>query len=169
MDPATKGSKLLQGVNYASAGSGILNSTGMFFVSTCPCKITHPDCQKKYVGDNTYLLVLLYQGEIMTMWEQLEYFRDETQPEVTKLLGKNGGSDFFRKSLYYIISGSNDLVNGYYFIIPTSPPGISITDFIQLLVSTTSQQLKVKITIPVICKIVYFPKQVSKHDEVSHL
>lgn len=33
MDPATKGSKLLQGVNFASAGSGILNSTGMFFVS----------------------------------------------------------------------------------------------------------------------------------------
>uniref|UniRef100_A0A7I4B8X1 Uncharacterized protein n=1 Tax=Physcomitrium patens TaxID=3218 RepID=A0A7I4B8X1_PHYPA len=32
MDSETKGLKLLQGVNYASAGSGILNSTGLFFL-----------------------------------------------------------------------------------------------------------------------------------------
>lgn len=57
LDSSTKGQKLLQGVNYASAGSGILNSTGMFF------------------------------GEIITTWKQLEYFRDSTQPEIYKLLG----------------------------------------------------------------------------------
>jgi len=80
------------------------------------------------------------------MWKQLEHFRDQTQPEVNKLLGEKDGKEFFRKSIYYIISGSNDFLNGYYFLIPTSPPGISLKDFIQLLVSTASRQLKVKIT-----------------------
>lgn len=85
------------------------------------------------------------------MWKQLECLRDKTQPEVNKLLGNKNGSDFFRQSLYYIISGSNDFLNGYYFIIPTSPPGISLTDYIKLLVKTTSQQLKVKCTIFMVC------------------
>lgn len=80
------------------------------------------------------------------MWKQLEHFRDQTQPELYKLLGETDGKEFFRKSIYYIISGSNDFLNGYYFLIPTSPPGISLTDFMELLVSTTSRQVKVKIT-----------------------
>ncbi|KAG0560376.1 hypothetical protein KC19_10G176300 [Ceratodon purpureus] len=144
MDPETKGSKLLQGVNYASAGSGILNSTGMFF------------------------------GEIITTWKQLEYFRDKTQPEVNRLLGKKNGSDFFRKSLYYIISGSNDFVNGYYFVIPTSPPGISITDFTQLLVNTTSQQLKTlyelgarKVGVAGLAPLGCCPSQITKYNLTS--
>lgn len=78
------------------------------------------------------------------MWKQLEHFRDETQPELKKLLGAKKSRELFRKSIYYVISGSNDFLNGYYFLIPTSP-GISLPDFIQLLVTTTSRQLKVQL------------------------
>ncbi|XP_024364886.2 GDSL esterase/lipase At5g08460 [Physcomitrium patens] len=141
LDSSTKGQKLLQGVNYASAGSGILNSTGMFF------------------------------GEIITTWKQLEYFRDSTQPEIYKLLGKKAGEDFFRKSIFYLISGSNDFVNGYYFLIPTTPHGISIQDLMQLLISTVSSQLKVlydlgvrKVGVAGLAPLGCCPSQITKYN-----
>lgn len=80
------------------------------------------------------------------MWKQIEHFRDKTQLEVIEQLGEEKGKELFSKAIYYIITGSNDFLNGYYFLIPTSPRGITLNDFIQLLVNTASQQLKVKIT-----------------------
>nr|PNR37472.1 hypothetical protein PHYPA_020581 [Physcomitrium patens] len=58
MDSETKGLKLLQGVNYASAGSGILNSTGLFFVvvtglsplGCCPSQIAKYNLTGECIG-----------------------------------------------------------------------------------------------------------------------
>lgn len=89
----------------------------------------------------TYLFIS--QGQIITTSKQLEYFRDQTLPEIYEVLGEEAAHKLIRKSVYYIISGSNDFVNGYYFFIPTSPPEMSIDAYIQLIVGTLSQQLKV--------------------------
>jgi hypothetical protein len=87
--------------------------------------------------------LFLSQGQLITTSKQLEYFRDQTLPEIYELLGEEAADKLIHESVYYMISGSNDFVNGYYFYIPTSPPEMSIDDFIQLVVDTLSQQLKV--------------------------
>lgn len=158
LDPATKGTKVLQGVNYASAGSGILNSTGEFFVSTLFWLLSLYSSHGRFTSC-TYISpfglffafpwvvlttnLFLSQGQLITTSKQLEYFRDQTLPEIHELLGEEAADKLIHESVYYMISGSNDFVNGYYFYIPTSPPEMSIDDFIQLVVDTLSQQLKV--------------------------
>ncbi|KAH7434920.1 hypothetical protein KP509_06G041100 [Ceratopteris richardii] len=47
LSPSTKGSSLLQGVNYASGGAGILNETGRFFIQIIPM-----DKQISYFEEN---------------------------------------------------------------------------------------------------------------------
>jgi len=55
--PTTRGSLVLKGVNYASGGSGILNSTGKLFVSTF---------LKEYYNSEHFICSYGYKQRIIT-------------------------------------------------------------------------------------------------------
>ncbi|MCO5564007.1 hypothetical protein L7F22_017662 [Adiantum nelumboides] len=83
LNPATKGSAILHGVNYASAAGGILDISG-----------------KNYVAR-------------LSFNKQIENFQNTRQELSTLLGGEEAVSDFLGKSVFSIVFGSNDYLNNY--------------------------------------------------------
>ncbi|KAK8945428.1 GDSL esterase/lipase [Platanthera guangdongensis] len=109
-DPATNGSIILRGVNYASAGSGILNDTGEIF------------------------------GNIFTMDQQIQNFNTTIQQIRSLLAGRT--HDHFQRSLFAVITGSNDYINNYLLPISTTSSQYTPERFADLLVRRLGTQLK---------------------------
>ncbi|XP_030466935.1 GDSL esterase/lipase At4g16230-like [Syzygium oleosum] len=84
-DNSTFQSNLLQGVNFASGGAGILNTTGF----------------------QTW-------GEVISMEQQVQQFAT-VQGNITWLLGQNNSAKFFASSLFFISVGSNDIIDHYFY------------------------------------------------------
>ncbi|XP_077229535.1 GDSL esterase/lipase At1g71691-like [Tasmannia lanceolata] len=113
-NPSTKGSKILQGVNFASAAAGILNDTGKLF------------------------------GDLFPMDEQILNFQktvEELRSLVTSSYG-GGIEEFLGKSLFFSCIGSNDYINNYLFPLSNTPQKYTLEAFHQLLVQQYNRQLK---------------------------
>ncbi|MCO5580355.1 hypothetical protein L7F22_034221 [Adiantum nelumboides] len=76
-DPSTKGVKLLHGVNFGSAGSGI----------------------QSYVGREL--------GKVSSLDAQIQQFA-QVKEEIIATIGVNATSVLIKKSLFYIVTGTND-------------------------------------------------------------
>ncbi|KAJ8637124.1 hypothetical protein MRB53_011391 [Persea americana] len=114
LSPASKGVKILRGVNYASAAAGILDDTGR-----------HYGARITFNGQ-----ILLFQK---TVNEELPLLF-QTQEDI---------SQYLAKSVFAINVGSNDYINNYLLpnLYPTSRT-YSGDAFAGLLANTFSQQLK---------------------------
>jgi hypothetical protein len=80
LDPAATGPNILQGVNYASAGAGILNDTGSIFVSfisqfaapfsfitDCGFCLTIMFCTLRWIGVADYVILLTILYDIVSL------------------------------------------------------------------------------------------------------
>ncbi|EFJ14553.1 hypothetical protein SELMODRAFT_180991 [Selaginella moellendorffii] len=77
---------VLQGVNFASAGSGLLESTGLVFVRH------------------------------FSLPAQVDHFQNVLGNNITAKLGSKRARELSSQAIYYITVGSNDLVNNYYLL-----------------------------------------------------
>ncbi|KAF6172545.1 hypothetical protein GIB67_007058 [Kingdonia uniflora] len=107
------------GVNFASGGSGILNSTGKLVVSIC--FFTH---------------LLKETGTAVHLSEQLQQYVTVHQ-NLTVMLGEKATASILCNSLFFISAGSNDIFE-YYKTNKTS----GMPKFITSLISTYEDQLK---------------------------
>ncbi|KAH7292433.1 hypothetical protein KP509_29G067800 [Ceratopteris richardii] len=87
-DPSTNGTRLLQGVNFASAASGIEPYTGLNF------------------------------GKVFSLDAQIKQFAQVKQ-QIIALIGSSATDELFSKSIFFVVTGSNDWLNTYFF--PGSP------------------------------------------------
>ncbi|KAH7292453.1 hypothetical protein KP509_29G069500 [Ceratopteris richardii] len=110
-DPSTVGSRLLQGVNFASAASGIQPYTGVNF------------------------------GEVFSLDAQISQFSN-VKLQIEAMIGRNATEDLLSKSIFYVVTGSNDWLNTYFF--PGSPlPHLYTTpEYRDLLIDKLLQQIK---------------------------
>ncbi|EEF40427.1 zinc finger protein, putative [Ricinus communis] len=106
LDPSLKGQKLLSGANFASAGIGIPNDTGIQFVI-------------KYIR----------------MHRQLEYFQ-QYQKRVQALIGADQTERLVSEALVLITVGGNDFVNNYYLVpFSARSRQYSLPDYVKYLIS----------------------------------
>ncbi|MCO5591696.1 hypothetical protein L7F22_045687 [Adiantum nelumboides] len=110
-DPATKGAKLLQGVNFASAASGIQPYTGLNF------------------------------GKVYSMDTQIQQFAEVKQQIITTI-GANATDHLLSKALFYIVAGSNDWLNTYFFLGSPLPKLYTRLQFRDLLIGNLIKQIK---------------------------
>ncbi|KAF9620807.1 hypothetical protein IFM89_014744 [Coptis chinensis] len=95
-DPSTQGPKILQGVNFASSGAGILNDTGN------------------------------RAGQVLAMYQQVEAFGNMVLPEMRSLLltsnedATTNFDDYLAKSLFVSDIGNDDFLN-HYFVHMANP------------------------------------------------
>ncbi|KAF6994489.1 hypothetical protein CFC21_011180 [Triticum aestivum] len=107
LSPELHGAKLLVGANFASAGVGILNDTGIQFVRTV---------------------------NIVRVSRQLHYF-GEYQGKLRALVGASQATQIVNRALVLITLGGNDFVNNYY-LIPFSLRSrqFSLPDYVRYLI-----------------------------------
>ncbi|EFJ17320.1 hypothetical protein SELMODRAFT_114853 [Selaginella moellendorffii] len=84
MDPSTKGLAMLSGVNFASAGSGILDITNINFV----------------------------QGQLIQITEQVQNFA-KVKEELVSMVGSANATEMLSRSLFCIFTGNNDYTMTY--------------------------------------------------------
>ncbi|KAE8731769.1 GDSL esterase/lipase [Hibiscus syriacus] len=129
LSPELQGDRLLVGANFASAGIGILNDTGIQFVNT-------------ETSDSTFSLTFQphfdtfsWQINIIRMYKQLKYF-EQYQARLTDLVGYDEATRIVNDALVLITVGGNDFVNNYY-LIPFSPRSrqFSLPDYVRYLIS----------------------------------
>ncbi|GMN56485.1 hypothetical protein TIFTF001_025590 [Ficus carica] len=82
-DPNTAGSRVTGGVNYASAGGGILDETGQHF------------------------------GERYSLSEQVRNFEKTLNNELRRAMSGRSVSEYLAKSIVVLVLGSNDYLNNY--------------------------------------------------------
>lgn len=156
---------ILQGVNYASGGAGILNETGQYFVIKMPTYYL-------LVNSFTLFLVLtlffVLQIQRLTFDDQINYFKN-TKERIRANIGAQAANKLCNEATYFIgigkletkvlkfiekdaltnlilfdvYAGSNDYVNN--FLQPFLPDGQQYThdEFVELLTSTLEKQLLV--------------------------
>eukprot|EP00250_Pteridium_aquilinum_P017533 c23677_g2_i1 orf=22-1215(-) len=83
LNPATTGSAILKGVNYASAAGGILDVSGKNYISR------------------------------LSFNKQIENFKNTKQELTMLLGGEAATSEYLSKSVFTIVFGSNDYLNNY--------------------------------------------------------
>ncbi|KAI3423375.1 Lipase_GDSL domain-containing protein [Psidium guajava] len=107
LDPELTGENLLIGANFASAGIGILNDTGIQFVSINIIRIT----------------------------QQLQFFQ-QYQQRVAALIGEDQAQQLVNDALVLITLGGNDFVNNYY-LVPFSARSrqFALPDYVVYLIS----------------------------------
>ncbi|KAK1554017.1 hypothetical protein Q3G72_006694 [Acer saccharum] len=111
-DPSTKGTKILHGVNYASAASGILDDTGSL------------------------------AGHVISLNEQIKKFEEVTLPELKAQLGHSSSSrDSLPNYLFVVGSGGNDYSFNYFLKYPNSNL-TTLQSFTLNLTNLLSQHLK---------------------------
>jgi len=146
-NPATKGKKLLQGVNFASGGSGIQSYTGKLYVYqsarlylqqimllehiVASCKIMHSQ------------LMLFSQGEVVSMQDQIDNLWD-VKKEIIKMIGGSATDYLFAQAAYVVVTGSNDWLLS--FFNPIIPIGVSHTPtlYIDILIEKLLSQVEVR-------------------------
>ncbi|XXG67682.1 hypothetical protein AAC387_Pa06g0966 [Persea americana] len=108
----TKGLKLLHGVNYASAASGILDDTGRQF------------------------------GLVWTMNKQIKNFRRTLKQLSPLVKRKGGVAEFVAESLILVCTGSNDYLFNYLDPISDVRFKYTLDQFQDLLIQEYTSQLK---------------------------
>ncbi|RZS05324.1 hypothetical protein BHM03_00035819 [Ensete ventricosum] len=107
-NPKTTGSHILQGVNFASAASGILDDTGRLYVGDPNTHTHHP----ALIVRHTLIKHGCHdQGNLFSMDDQIANFNITLQ-QLNSQLGDDTGS-FLAESLFFLNMGSNDYVNNY--------------------------------------------------------
>ncbi|XP_054803325.1 GDSL esterase/lipase LTL1-like isoform X3 [Prosopis cineraria] len=128
LSPRLRGDQLLVGANFASAGIGILNDTGVQFVRVFYCL----DC----IEINHALLYCfqILQLNIIRMYRQLEYFK-EYQRRLGALVGAERARTLVNQALVLVTVGGNDFVNNYY-LVPYSARArrYSVPDYVKFLI-----------------------------------
>lgn len=169
LDPALTGQRLLVGANFASAGIGILNDTGIQFVSSYRTSVSNfqffpPSSLFKFLADNfvTFLLVttakyclctnqqilfLILQANIIRIPLQLSYF-SQYQARLSALIGAQQAKQLVGQALVLITLGGNDFVNNYY-LVPNSARSrqYSLPDYVRYLISEYQKILAVIISL----------------------
>ncbi|KAL9321041.1 hypothetical protein ACSQ67_012880 [Phaseolus vulgaris] len=121
----TSGSDIMEGVNYASAASGIRPETGSQRI--CIPILTHATTQ----------------GDIISLEEQIQNHRDIYNRVVKKLGGSNKAKKYLSKCLYYMRTGTNDYYGNYFLPQVFSTSRDFTTDqYAQDLVRRYSRYLK---------------------------
>lgn len=90
---------LLKGVNYASGGAGILNDTGLYFVS-----ITFSTIQTIVVTCLTYGLNI-FQIQKLSFDDQINSFKKTKDAIITKL-GEAAATKHFNEAMYFVGIGN---------------------------------------------------------------
>jgi phospholipase/lecithinase/hemolysin len=147
LSPHLDGRKLLVGANFASAGVGILNDTGIQFVSKLASTSSKYDAwngKHKETRTNTLHIFACVQVNIIRMEKQLRYF-EQYQNRVRRLIGEEATRRLVRSALVLITLGGNDFVNNYY-LLPFSARSreFALPDYVSYLISeyrTILQQL----------------------------
>ncbi|CAL2273645.1 unnamed protein product [Prunus armeniaca] len=155
LSPNTTGKSILYGVNYASGGAGILNSTGRIFVSElstlygllfffffwslilCTLNTCFIQLQK------IYNINLALQVNRVGMDIQVDFY-NQTRKQIDKVLGPSKAKEYIMKrSIFSITIGSNDFLNNY--LLPVLSIGARISEtpdaFIDDLISHFRAQL----------------------------
>ncbi|KAK4772619.1 hypothetical protein SAY86_014394 [Trapa natans] len=125
LSPQLTGERLLVGANFASAGIGILNDTGIQFVSTTFLLSFH---RRSLTFDDL-------QVNIIRIYKQLEYFQ-QYQERVSSLIGEGQTQQLVSQALVLITLGGNDFVNNYY-LVPFSARSrqFSLPDYVVYVIS----------------------------------
>jgi hypothetical protein len=133
LSPELRGVKLLVGANFASAGVGILNDTGVQFVreidiivSTCHAFL----CQTLLMHGRS-----VEQVNIIRIGDQLRYF-GEYQRKLRAFVGEEQATRIVSGALVLITLGGNDFVNNYY-LVPMSMRSrqYALPDYVRFIVS----------------------------------
>ncbi|KAG6738386.1 hypothetical protein POTOM_058002 [Populus tomentosa] len=126
LSPELRGQRLLVGANFASAGIGILNDTGVhnkeLYIGIRTADLMWPKMQK-------------FQINIIRMYRQLEYFQ-QYQQRVGALIGAEQAKRLVNQALVLITVGGNDFVNNYY-LVPSSARSrqYNLPDYVKYLIS----------------------------------
>lgn len=152
LSPELTGERLLVGANFASAGIGILNDTGIQFVrlifslkktSLFICCLKVFFLLLKTVS--FFYFINCLQLNIIRIYKQLEYFQ-QYQQRVTTLIGAAQTERLVNQALVLITLGGNDFVNNYY-LVPFSARSrqFSLPDYVRYLISEYRKVLRVSI------------------------
>jgi hypothetical protein len=146
LSPELDGDKMLVGANFASAGVGILNDTGIQFVriylSTTQQRTMTTTCMVIYIYMICIALhCIALQANIIHISKQLRYF-EQYQRRLAALVGAEEASRLVRGALVLITLGGNDFVNNYY-LVPYSARSreFSLPDYVSYLLSEYAQVL----------------------------
>ncbi|KAJ7560522.1 hypothetical protein O6H91_04G133600 [Diphasiastrum complanatum] len=103
--------------------------------------------------------------------KQLEYFSRNKQALIQQL-GVNGADDFLKKSLYFLMFGSNDYINNYLLSNSQTPKQYSPSQYQDLLISTYSRQLSTlynlgakKIVVSAVGPLGCIPSQINQRSQ----
>lgn len=140
--PNTTGSVILNGVNYASGGGGILNGTGRIFVSSAL-----PNSQSRTRSSSLKLWcmaeIVLVQVNRLGLDIQLDYF-NTTRQQLDELLGKSQAKEYLiKRSIFSVTIGSNDFLNNYLLPVLSARERARLNpdDFINELITNFRSQL----------------------------
>jgi hypothetical protein len=154
--PNTTGGAILNGVNYASGGAGILNATGKIFVSR---SFTH---HLESVPAFSHVRLMMHDWTLKTthyiinqsvhqvnrigMDLQVDNF-NITRKQLDDLLGRDKAKEFLRrKAIFSVTVGSNDFLNNY--LMPVLSTGTRISEspdsFLNDLIFHLRDQLTVR-------------------------
>ncbi|XP_057973329.1 GDSL esterase/lipase At1g71250-like [Malania oleifera] len=114
-DPSTRGSRIIHGVNFASAASGILDTTGSV------------------------------AGRVMSMNEQIKKFEEITVPELEAEVGRRSRESLLHEYLFMVGTGGNDYSLNYFLRKSNSHHNTTVSDlqaFTAILTASLSSQLK---------------------------
>ncbi|XP_076916494.1 GDSL esterase/lipase At5g33370-like [Bidens hawaiensis] len=123
LSPLLTGNKLLNGANFASAGVGILNDTGVQFLDYIIIKYS----------SNKHVYVS--QLNIIRIWKQLEYL-EQYQARLVDIIGPDQTRQVVNEGMVLISLSGNDFVNNYY-LVPFSARSrqYSLPDYVCYVVS----------------------------------
>ncbi|RRT74411.1 hypothetical protein B296_00013137 [Ensete ventricosum] len=137
-NPKTTGSHILQGVNFASAASGILDDTGRLYVGDPNTHTHHP----ALIVRHTLIKHGCHdQGNLFSMDDQIANFNITLQ-QLNSQLGDDTGS-FLAESLFFLNMGSNDYVNNYLLPFSDKPKKYTPEAFSDRLIQSYKQQLMI--------------------------
>ena len=151
LSPYLRGDKLLVGANFASAGVGILNDTGIQFVRNpipelykflLPALVSchrhfrrSAECRCFFGAPQLIHVTLCLQVNIIRIGQQLENFQ-EYQQKLAAFVGEDAAAQVVNNALVLITLGGNDFVNNYY-LVPFSVRSrqFAIQDYVPYLIS----------------------------------
>ncbi|WVZ86340.1 hypothetical protein U9M48_033138 [Paspalum notatum var. saurae] len=150
LSPDLRGDKLLVGANFASAGVGILNDTGIQFVriedhlQAALCSFPASPCMH-FTYQSFVVMHACVRGQvnIIRIGQQLQNFQDYQQ-KLAAFVGEDAATQVVNNALVLITLGGNDFVNNYY-LVPFSVRSrqFAIQDYVPFLISEYKKILTV--------------------------
>lgn len=93
---------LVKGVNYASGGAGILNDTGLYFVSINTFKDSN---YSGYLSNFCLTYINIFQIQKLSFDDQLNSFKKTKDAIITKL-GEAAANEHFNGAMYFVGIGN---------------------------------------------------------------